>query len=328
MQYILMLERVFRVTNNKSSIHVGHRVIDIKTEVDYILRRSAYTNVYLLQRVGDDSDSTKVDRIVSLDPKKNSTHLTRVVTYSSRNEYRLMLESDGEERDKNNHVFCEMLNAFVNYDYAKEEKKRDVVKQKEPILAKHETVQKMRDVLELEDDAVRLLNKYAYYTKKNDNEYPIPLADLDDIIRIRVESNGEFVAFIKELVKYANVKHVQSVACRYCTNSANNKTENFRRSNTKKLSGIQLVTSDFDTLFVQFELSSFSGKSMLIAFRISFTVDESQGNSIVCSASTMLGNQRNYKALGLEQFINECKERVLGDKYNPELQYTKLDGVI
>lgn len=328
MQYIEMLDRIFRVQDNKRSIRDGHLVVDVGNQGVYNLRRAQNTNTYLLQRVGDLTDTQTVYSIKTLD----ITHYKdrdRIIPVTSHAEFNIFCE---EVKKKSSPVYTNPFDKDPDvdtvYNYALVEKKPVPPEPIKVVEATHKHIQMLRNDLDLPDGAIEILNKYAEYRKfREEYEQQIVVADVDNIIELDIRNCETFDAFITSLSEYVKINFLRNVTTRYTVNKFVTSSNDWKSSTQiAKTLDSSIATSEHKTLYVQLMLMSPEGRRY-ISFRIPSATRQNlfEIMNYACKITPM---EPKYRFAGLEKYIDECKTRVLGDKYNRKLQYTTLTGVL
>lgn len=326
MQYIEMLDRIFRVQDNTRSIRDGHQVVDVKNQGVYILRRAQYTNTYLLQRVGDLADTQTVYRIKTLD-LDNPHDQHKISVFTSSDEFSILTKATSPYGKDIDLEYA--INALVQYNYESMENKKEPAKPKEIIIT-HQHIKKLRIELDLPDEAVSILNDHALHVHyNNENERPIPCAGMDTIIQIKTTNLDEFDKFIVSLSEYVKIKHLRNITTRYHGNSYVTQSNEWKSSkNTAELLSQSIFDGAYETLYVELLLMSTEGKSQTVCFKVGRSLTITNAFDILNYACKITPMEPKYRFAGLEKYIDECKTRVLGDKYNRKLQYTTLTGVL
>lgn len=328
MQYIEMLDRIFRVQDNTRSIRDGHLVVDVGTQGVYNLRRAQSTSTYLLQRVGDLADTQTVYSIKTLDVG-NHNDRDRIIPKTSHLEFNIFCD---EVKKKSSPAYTnpfDDLDGDTVYNYAIMENKPVPPKPIKVVEATHKHIQMLRNDLDLPDGAVEILNKYAQYRKFRDEyEQPIKIADVDNIVELNIETCETFDAFITSLSEYVKINFLRNVTTPYIMNRFVTSSHEWKSStHIEKTVDSSIATSSRKILFVQLLLVSSEGKRQYISFKISSGTRQDVFE-IMNYACKIKPTEPKYRFAGLEKYIDECKTRVLGDKYNRELQYTTLTGVL
>lgn len=316
MEYFEICDRIYRAT----APAVGGRcpVIDVKTQKVYMLRGSMYNRGYFAIENSDGKTTPiSMDSIKTLDI--TTLDLSSRVGKFSHTEFLILMDEYSDI--SNGKTSLKTANPSLVDPYNRERKEKPV----KVVTVTHRNIKQLREELDLPDEAVKILNEYSSHVHyESDYERPIKCASMDLIIAIDAGKLDKFDKFVTSLSEYVKITHVRNIATRYIYNSYVSSSHEWKSSKNGCV-----YDSTFDTVYVHLNLVSSAGKALDVCFRINgLAYSQSIANDIMTYASKITPSEPRYRFAGLEKYIDQCKTRVLGDRYNPELQYTKLDGVL